>query len=54
MAVEGSEHEDMKSIQIILCEYQGETETAKKAGTSEKDGVLSKNTVFSMNFPIFH
>ena len=30
-----------------------ETETAKKAGAAEKDGVLSKNQGF-LNFPIFH
>ena len=30
-----------------------ETETAKKAGASEKDRVLSENPGF-LNFPMFH
>ena len=37
----------------ILYNYVYETETAKRAGTSEKDMVLSKNPGF-LNFPNFH
>ena len=39
-------------IYVLVC-LPRETETAKKAGTSEKDGVLSKNPGF-LNFLIFH
>jgi hypothetical protein len=43
---------DFTYIYVLEC-LPRETETAKKAGTSEKDGVLSKNPGF-LNFLIFH